>query len=232
VLGVPFCIISLNELAARLRRRDSVYVPALEFTRDVVLPFMVLVIVLRLVFAVSQDNIPTKIISTLFWVIAVIAVFRFSRAFLGTGDFAPTDWRSKVPALFLRLPTYTAAGLIAFHIIQNLWALPVSEMATTLGIGSVAIALALQDTLSNLVSGLLLVANSPFKTGEWIKVGDVEGKVLTVNSRYTHIETWNGDLVVIPNGSISGDSIENFSRPSRNTGLMTMKINQTFLKTF
>jgi len=119
--------------------------------------------------------------------------------------------------MFLRLPPYAIMGYIVFHIVQNLWSFPVKEMATTLGIGSIVIAFALQDTLSNLVSGVLLVANSPFKTGDWVHVGSVEGKISAVNWRYTHIENWNGDLVVIPNGSIAGDSIENHSRPGKET---------------
>ena len=82
------------------------------------------------------------------------------------------------------------------------------------------IAFALQDTLSNMVSGILLVANSPFKTGDWVQVGDVEGKISAVNWRYTNIETWSGDLVVIPNGSIAGESIENHSRPSKVTSIV------------
>lgn len=217
VLGVPFCIIVLNELSDRLRRTSSVYVSVIEFIRDVVLPVLVLLVVLRLVFSVDAQNVPTKIVSTFFWIVLMLAILRLSKAFFGSGEYAASDWRSKIPALFLRLPTYTLIGVIVFHIIQNLWELPIREMATTLGIGSIVIAFALQDTLSNLVSGLLLVANSPFKPGDWIKVGEVEGKILTVNWRYTDIETWNGDLMVIPNGSISGESIENFSRPTRLT---------------
>lgn len=219
VLGVPFCIIVLNELGDRLRRRSSVYVSTLEFSRDIVLPALVLLVVLRLVFAVDEQNLPTKIVSTFFWMVLIVAIFRLSQAIFGDGDYAPTDWRSKIPALFLRLPTYTIIGIIIYHVVQNLWALPIREMATTLGIGSIVIAFALQDTLSNLVSGLLLVANSPFKPGDWIKVGDIEGKILTVSWRYTDIETWNGDLMVIPNGSISSESIENFSRPTTQTTL-------------
>ncbi len=75
------------------------------------------------------------------------------------------------------------------------------------------IAFALQDTLSNLVSGLLLIIGRPFKPGEWIHIGDLEGQVVSVNWRYTSIKTRNGDLVIIPNGLIAGESIENHHRP-------------------
>ncbi len=217
VLGVPFCIIVLNELVDRLRAGQSEYGAALRFARDLVLPCLVLVMVLRLVFAVDVHSVPANLVSTLFWVLLIAFIFRATRAVLGNGHYQDTDWRAKTPQLFLRLPPYALIGFIAYHIVQNIWALPVREMATTLGIGSIVIAFALQATLSNLVSGVLLVANSPFKTGDWIKFGDVEGKIIDVNWRYTHIEDWNGDLVVIPNGAISDEAITNHSRPTSNT---------------
>ncbi len=219
IFAIPLLIIVFNELIDRLQRRESQYVEIFIMVRDVVLPLMATLMVLRFVFVVSEQNMPTRILSTIFWSVLTIGVFRVSRNIIGTGEYEPNDWRSYVPHLFLRLPPYAIMGYIIFHIIQNVWALPVQEMATTLGIGSIVIAFALQDTLSNLVSGLLLVVNSPFKTGEWIHVGDVEGKVVAVNWRYTSLETWNGDLIVIPNGTIAGESIENHSRPRGRTSI-------------
>jgi len=217
VVLIPLLIILLNEVIDRLRRRESLYAEIFVLVRDVMLPLMATLIVLRLVFIVEETDIATRLISTLFWSILVLVVFRFMRAIIGTGEYEEDDWRSSIPHMFLRLPAYALIGYVVFHVIQNVWALPLQEMATTLGIGSVVIAFALQDTLSNLVSGLLLIANSPFKTGEWIKVGDAEGKVVAVDWRYTSIETWHNNLIVIPNGAISGESIENFSRPTGHT---------------
>lgn len=219
VVSVPMMIILLNEVIDRLRRRQSRYLASVTSVRDVLFPMIVLLVLLRLVFTVEQDNLTAKLLSTVFWVSLIIVTYRFSRVVIGSGEHSPDNWRSYVPHMFLRLPPYTIIGVIIFHVIQNLWALPVKELATTLGIGSIVVAFALQDTLSNLVSGLLLVANSPFKTGDWIHVGDIEGKIVAVNWRYTNIETWSGDLVVIPNGSIAGKSIENHSRPRKPTAL-------------
>ncbi len=217
VVFVPLAIVLLNEGIDRTRRSSGQYADLLLMMRDVILPLLVLVILLRFVFIVDTQNLPTKFISTLFWGALMIAVFRLTRRLIGSGSYSAEDWRNMVPHMFLRLPPYTIMGLIVFHIVQNLWSLPIREMATTLGIGSIVIAFALQDTLSNLVSGILLVANSPFKPGDWVHVGDVEGKITAVNWRYTNIETWNGDLVVIPNGAIAGESIENHNRPHKTT---------------
>ncbi len=223
VLLVPLAIVLLNEGIDRTRRNGGQFTDLLLMLRDVLLPLLVLVILLRFVFNVDAQNLPTKVISTLFWGALMIAVFRLTLRLIGSGSYSAEDWRNMVPHMFLRLPPYTIMGLIVFHVVQNLWSLPIREMATTLGIGSIVVAFALQDTLSNLVSGILLVANSPFKPGDWVQVGDVEGKITAVNWRYTNIENWNGDLVVIPNGSIAGESIENHNRPHK-----TALVSETF----
>lgn len=219
VICVPLAIVVLNECIDRSRRSDNEYSDVLEMIRDIVLPLLVCVVLLRFVFILSDQNLPAKFLSTAFWLVLIVAVFRVTRRLIGSGIYEDGDWRSIVPHMFLRLPPYTIMGLIVFHVIQNLWSFPVREMATTLGIGSIVIAFALQDTLSNLVSGILLVANSPFKTGDWVHVGDVEGRISAVNWRYTNIENMAGDLIVIPNGSIAGESIENHSRPYKYTAI-------------
>jgi small-conductance mechanosensitive channel len=195
------------------------YTMLLITVRDLLLPLLVVVVLMRFVFLVQEENMLARIVSTIFWLLLITTMYRVSRLLIGNGDYAKEDWRRLVPHMLLRLPPYTIMGLILYHIIQDLWAFPIREMATTLGIGSIVVAFALQDTLSNLVSGILLVANSPFKTGDWIHVGDVEGKITAVNWRYTNLETWQGDLIVIPNGSIAGESIQNHSRPKSVTTL-------------
>lgn len=219
VVGVPLLLVVLNEIIEHSRKQNALLVKPLLTARDMLLPLLVLVILFRYIFIIDEDNAAANIVSTLFWIALIVVVHQITRLIVGTGDHSEDNWRSYIPHMFLRFPPYTIIGVIVFHIVQDIWSLPVKELATTLGIGSIVVAFALQDTLSNMVSGLLLVANSPFKTGEWVHVGDVEGRIISVNWRYTNIETWSGDLVVIPNGSIAGESIENHSRPSKPTAV-------------
>lgn len=209
IVGVPLLLILLNELLDRMKRIDHRAVDAVRFLRDMVLPMFALLFMLRFILTIEETNIVVRLISSVFWALAIVAVVRFSRIFL----HGESGWQSTVPSLFLRLPTIVIVSVVLVHLLQNVWEQPLGELATTLGLGSVVIAFALQDTLSNLVSGLLLIANSPFKIDEWIHVSDVEGRVVEVNWRYTTLETRNGDLIVFPNGQISADSIENHSRP-------------------
>ena len=217
VLAVPFAIIVLNELLERTGARRPDLASVLRLARDLVLPTLVLMLVLRVVFGIGTESALANLASTVFWLLLVVLVYRVAAMIIGGGEYDPSDWRARSPRLFLLLVPYSLIGLIVYHVSQNLWALPVREMATTLGIGSVVIAFALQATLSNLVSGLLMIANSPFKTGDWVRVDDIEGQIVGVNWRYTEVVDWQGNLVVFPNGAIADGSIYNFSRPTEAT---------------
>jgi CRP-like cAMP-binding protein len=79
---------------------------------------------------------------------------------------------------------------------------------------SLVISFALQDTLSGLASGFLLLGDAPFRPGDWIKVDDLEGRVVDLNWRSTRIETRGGDLVVVPNAHLANSQVTNWDEPS------------------
>ncbi|MDP9001085.1 MAG: mechanosensitive ion channel family protein, partial [Myxococcota bacterium] len=86
---------------------------------------------------------------------------------------------------------------------------------TALGVGSLAVALALQDTLSNFFSGLYIVVDKPVRPGDFIRVDpNYEGYVESIGWRSTHLRTLGNNLVVIPNASVSKAIITNYSRPT------------------
>ena len=76
------------------------------------------------------------------------------------------------------------------------------ELIGALGIGSVAIGFAFKDIFQNLLSGILLLINEPFKVGDQIITGDYEGTVERIEIRATHIKTYDSRRVVIPNSQL------------------------------
>ncbi len=80
---------------------------------------------------------------------------------------------------------------------------------TALGLGGVAVGFALKDILSNLVSGVLILAMRPFEIDDQIVVGDTEGTVEQIELRATHIRTYDGRLVLVPNGDVFTSRITN-----------------------
>lgn len=215
VAGVVAAIIVLTETIDRLKRNHNPLARVVELVRNIVLVLLAILIVQRVIVGLETFNLPVQIVSTLFWGFVVVSLIWLANILFRERQ-EPT-WHDNIPRLFKRLPVYIVALLIVIYLLQVVWNIPLSDYAAALGIGSIAVAFALQDTLSNLVSGLLLLVNRPFSEGDWIHAGSTEGRVTLVNWRYTQIETRNGDLVVVPNGSIAQDSIINHSQPRRRT---------------
>lgn len=101
--------------------------------------------------------------------------------------------------------------------LQNLGVNVVSLLAG-LGIGGLAIALAAKDTAANLFGSLMILLDKPFKIGDEIIIGAVEGYVEEIGFRSTQIRSLNDSLISIPNSVIANSSIDNLGmRKSRRT---------------
>ncbi len=87
-----------------------------------------------------------------------------------------------------------------------------APVLTALGIGSLAVALALQDTLSNFFSGINLIGDKPFRPGDFVRLegGGQEGYVESIGWRSTHLRTLNDSVVIIPNAILAKSVLTNF----------------------
>ena len=88
----------------------------------------------------------------------------------------------------------------------------INGLITGLGVGGLAISLAAQDAIANLISGFIIVFDKPFKVGEFIQTKELMGTVLEVSMRTTKIRTVDDSIVTIPNSNITNDAIINISR--------------------
>ena len=93
-----------------------------------------------------------------------------------------------------------AAVLIACVIVFP--SVKPATIISSLGIGSVAIGFAFKDILQNLLAGILLLINRPYRRGDQIVVKDFEGTVEHIQSRATLIKTYDGRRVIIPNSDV------------------------------
>lgn len=92
----------------------------------------------------------------------------------------------------------------------------VGAVIAGLGIGGLAFALAAQDTVKNFFGGIMIFADKPFKIGERIQIGGIDGIVKEIGIRSTRIQTLAGRIVTVPNSKFSDDSVENVDlEPSR-----------------
>ena len=108
----------------------------------------------------------------------------------------------------IRIIIYVIAGfMITTELGFNL-----NGLVAGLGIGSVVITLAAQDTAKNLFGGLVIFLDKPFIVGDWIQVDKYEGTVEDITFRSTRVRTFENSVVNIPNAVIANDSIINWSR--------------------
>ena len=93
--------------------------------------------------------------------------------------------------------------------------IPLTSVITLVASAGVAVSLAMQGALSNLVGGLTLLILKPIKAGEYIKVGEFEGTVDTVSAFYTELVTPDIRRISLPNSSLTNTAIINFTREGR-----------------
>lgn len=101
--------------------------------------------------------------------------------------------------------------VLLFTIVLSILGIPSSSIIAVIGTAGVAIGLALQGSLSNVAGGFVLMITKPFKIGDYILVGGVEGTVEQISILHTQLVTGTNQAVFIPNGTAVGATIINNS---------------------
>lgn len=102
-------------------------------------------------------------------------------------------------------------------VILQYYGISIAPILTALGVGGMAVALALQETLANVFSGLHLILSKQLRIGDYVRLSSgEEGRVTDITWRFTTIvPAGNANMVVIPNQKIASSNITNFSMPHR-----------------
>ncbi|MDB6045491.1 MAG: mechanosensitive ion channel protein [Gammaproteobacteria bacterium] len=149
-------------------------------------------------------------LEVIWWLGAAWLAVGFLRAFVVLGR-QPRE--SKLVQDLLAALIYLAA---TFAIVADVFDLPVRGLLATSGAVAIIIGLALQSSLGDVFSGIVLNIEGPYRVGDWIILDDtVQGKVIETNWRATHILTGNQDVAIIPNSVIAKSKLVNCSTPTR-----------------
>lgn len=104
--------------------------------------------------------------------------------------------------------------ILALIFAFNAWKINISPLLATAGIAGIAIALAVKDSLNNILGGLQLVLDKTFKVGDKIQLESGElGVVMDVGLRSTKLKTYDNEVIYIPNGYLANTKIKNFTEP-------------------
>ena len=157
-----------------------------------------------------------RLVSKLIFSLTIVAVFYFTAKVLviflrRLGQRNPGLEQATNPAILVVRGLFAILAVII--VLENL-GISLTAIWTTLGVGSVAIALALQETLSNLFAGLYLLADRPVSPGDYIRLDSGhEGYVIQISWRSTRMRTQSNNIVFVPNSTMAKAVITNYSLP-------------------
>jgi small-conductance mechanosensitive channel len=125
----------------------------------------------------------------------------------------------RTPGLLNKIVT-VLIFLIAIVVILGYFKLDITPMVAGVGLGALAIGLALQSTLTNFFAGVHLISDRPIDVSDYIEIDEnTKGVVQDIGWRSTRIRTLQDNLLIIPNGKLSESNITNFSKPKQDMSI-------------
>jgi len=162
-------------------------------------------------------DIAGKVLFVAFIMLATVLMMRLSSGFVS--HYAR---KAVLPStsIFTNLAKTIVFSVGLLIILQSL-GISITPILTTLGVGGIAVALALQDTLSNIFSGLQIIATRQIRQGDYIRLGGgEEGYVTDITWRNTLVRALANNLVLIPNSKLAGAIVTNFQLPDTDMGVL------------
>ncbi|MGY4650997.1 mechanosensitive ion channel domain-containing protein [Mycobacterium sp. URHB0021] len=210
-VGFPTALVLLTELHNGLLRRGSGLARPVHLIRNYILPLGALLILLVPAMQVSGQATPVRIVATVFGFVVLVLLLSGLNATLFQG--APEgSWRKRVPSIFLDVARFALIAVGVGVMLAYIWGAHIGGLFTALGVTSIVLGLTLQNSVGQIISGLLVLFEQPFQLGDWVETPTGSGRVLEVNWRATHIDTGSG-LLIMPNSVLAAASFTNFSRP-------------------
>ena len=178
-------------------------------------------IAIGLYIGVALSELPERYVFHLSKVIYIIVIFSIT---IAAANLAGRMFRNYVQTSNLPVPTTGLAYgmlkgtilIIGFLIILSVLGISITPLITALGVGGLAVALALQDTLVNLFAGLHILMEKSIRVGDFIRIETgQEGYVEDITWRTTRIKMQPNNMVVIPNSKLSQSVVTNYSLPEK-----------------
>lgn len=216
ILAFPLAVIILGEIIHHFEKSRSIVLQdwgsILRFTQYFIMPMLVMLLIMTKVLELPVDNIYVKAVETLLWIFIIYAAISLVNLVLFS-ESGSGGWRIKAPKLLLDFARVIVVAIGSAIVLSSVWGFELGKMLAALGVGSIVLGLALQDTLSSLLSGFALISSRQFKEGDWLDVNGKIGKVINVNWRTVTLLNRDEDIIIIPNSDLAKGSFINFSHP-------------------
>ncbi|OBF16097.1 mechanosensitive ion channel domain-containing protein [Mycobacterium kubicae] len=210
-LGLPVVIVLLTEVQHTLVRRRSRLVRQVGLVRNYMVPLGALLLLIVKATQVPAHDTVVRILTTLFGFLVLVLLVSALNATLF--ESAPQDsWRKRLPVIFLDVARFAVIGVGLAVILSYIWGVRIAGVFTAVGVTSVVIGLMLQNSVGQIVSGLFMLFEQPFRIDDWLDTNTARGRVVEVNWRAVHIAT-GGGMRITPNAVLASTPFTNLSRP-------------------
>jgi small-conductance mechanosensitive channel len=184
-------------------------------------PFMIWVLILGAHLAFQSSDLPARWTGRIGEALLILWIFSLALMASGLVGNLIRFYGSGIPGA-LPVTTLTqnlaqlGVAILALMVLLNLLGIPITAILTTLGVGGLAVALALQDTLSNLFAGFYIAIARQVRLNDYIKLNTgEEGYVSDITWRSTTIRTLAYNMIIIPNAKLAQAIVTNYYLPEK-----------------
>ncbi|MCV3472522.1 mechanosensitive ion channel family protein [Campylobacter sp. CNRCH_2015_0338h] len=124
---------------------------------------------------------------------------------------AEKSGKREVVNLIIKILYFIIIVIAVLFVLAHL-GFNISALIASLGIGGLAVALAAKDIIANFFASVLLLFDNSFNQGDWVEISGIEGTIVEIGLRKTTIRTFDNSLVFLPNSTIMGTNIKNWSK--------------------
>lgn len=219
VRGITFRL--LHRWAKRTATRiDDIIIKALK------IPSIYWCIAIGLYIGVAVSNLPERYVFYISKAIHIIVIFSIT---IAIANMSGKIFKNYIQQSDLPIPTTGLAYgilkgtilIVGFLIILTVLGISITPLITALGVGGLAVALALQDTLANLFAGIHILVEKSIRVGDFVKLETgQEGYVMDITWRTTRIRMIPNNMVIIPNSKLSQSIVTNYYLPEKRMSLL------------
>lgn len=152
--------------------------------------------------------------------VSKIITFLVYRALKKNGSEEQAKNTVKTVNIFIKIILWSFGALL---LLSNA-GINVSSLLAGLGIGGIAVALALQNILGDVFSSFSILIDKPFQVGDFIKIGTDMGTVTKIGIKTTHLRTLDGQLLIVANRELTTTRVENFRRMNKRRALFNLGV--------
>jgi small-conductance mechanosensitive channel/CRP-like cAMP-binding protein len=204
ILGYPALTIVALELARRLAVRAPFASGILRQAAYVLLPTGGVWMILRVLAELPPDDWAVRAAETAFALVSLYLLLRIAQASL----MSLVDEQMRAPKLLLDILRVGLSLVCGSVVVSRIWNVNLGSLLAAMGVGSIALAFALQEFLGNLLFGLALLSAHKFGIGDWIMVDGKAAEVIEMDWRTVTLVTAEGDHVVVANSTLAKSNLK------------------------